>query len=713
MDFWGALVVLRRQWLAVTLAVLLWVPAGMLILPSSGTMYGSHGSIAIISPRNAAKWIPNAGYAHPRNPLLNFTAGLPFALTMLIEQLRDPSVRAGSALLADDTNTFSIQPGGHLPLGDPNSPILLIDARSSTPEASQAVVQQVIDLAKDMLKEQQNELGVSTSFRVQASVVLPPTDPVPLKGSRARTVLSFLLLTLALVLAVGWLAEFCTRRGWWLRPHGPSPPIALMPGWDGQHAPAGLRLIDGAAMTGLFVIFLTFIPARLVPVGLPAALSLASLVGLVLCTWWLCSHLVHHLGMAKGWNPVRATVYCFALTQLLTYGYATARFLPYDELHATDHTVVTMVSLIAVALVVCDSVRSAERLHLILKIVVCGATFMAAVGVIQSLFGLDLTRYLQLPGLRASFDDSLYQIVLSREDLRRPSGTAGHPIEYGAVCTMILPVALYYALRPRLAALSRLFWLACVGTLVAGVVLALSRSAMICFGVVAVILLLGWPLRRTALTLVVGGAGFLVLWLTFPNLVTALTTLFSSASSDTSILARTRDYDAAFAEASHHLWLGRGLGTWLSTKYNILDNQYLHTLLENGVVGVVAFVLLFLVPVVGLLRMRTRLTCRDDREFALTLLAALSVDLIGSITYDSLTYPIATGLAFVLIGAAGAALRICHEQLDQPLNAELLDEVDLPTVPRLPELGSGQLGPSEGEEIYDAEIIEVTPASSD
>jgi O-antigen ligase len=235
---------------------------------------------------------------------------------------------------------------------------------------------------------------------------------------------------------------------------------------------------------------------------------------------------------------------------------------------------------------------------------------------------------------------------------------------------------------------------------------------MICFGVVAVILLVGWPLRRTVLTLLVGGAGFLVIWLDFPTLVTALTTLFSSASSDTSILARTRDYDAAFAEAAQHVWLGRGLGTWLSTKYNILDNQYLHSLLETGVVGVVAFVLLFLVPVVAVIRMRARLTCRDDREFALTLVAALSVDLIGSITYDSLSYPIATGLAFVLIGAAGAALRICHEQLDQPLEAEVLDEADLPAVPHLPALTSDQFSPPEGEEIYDAEIVEVTPISS-
>ena len=297
--------------------------------------------------------------------------------------------------------------------------------------------------------------------------------------------------------------------------------------------------------------------------------------------------------------------------------------------------------------------------------------------------------------------------------LRRPSGTAGHPIEFGAVCTMILPVALYYALRPRLGLLSRLYWLTCVGTLLAGVVLALSRSAMICFGVVAVILLIGWPLRRTVLTLVVGAAGFMVVWLGFPTLVTALTTLFSTAGSDTSILARTRDYDAALAETMKHPWLGRGLGTWLSTKYNILDNQYLHTLLENGIVGVVAFVLLFLVPIVGLLRLRARLTCRDDRQFALTLLAALSVDLVGSIAYDSLTYPIATGLAFVLIGATGAALRICHEQLDQPLDAELLDEVDLPGVPDLPAPDSDRFGPPESEEIYDAEIVEVTSTSSD
>jgi polysaccharide biosynthesis protein PslJ len=677
MDFWGSLVVLRRHWVTVTAVLLLWLPAATVILWSPAPTYGSSGSIAITSPKSALKWTPNEGYQHPRNPLLNFTSGLPVALAGLIQQLRDPSVVASSPLLADETSSFSVQTGGHLPMGDPNSPILLIQARGTTPRTSQAIVQEVIDTSQRLLAEQQIELGVATAFRVKVTVVLPPTNPVQLKGSRSRGLLAALLLTLPVALGGAVIAERLQYR-WRIRarqvpPSGSGPPVQSGPISEPAWPMRPPRRMDVAMMTGAFVVFLTAIPARLVPVGLPASLSLASLVGLLLGGWWMCAHLVHHLGMAKGWNLVRAVILTYALSLLLTYGYATTRYLPFDELHSTDHTIVTMASLIAVALAVCDGVRDAERLHFLLKIVVCGATFMAVVGLIQSVLSFDLTRYLELPGLRPSFDDSLYHNVLERDDLRRPAGTAGHPIEFGAVCAMALPLGLYYALRPHLGFLNRMFWATCAAVTGIGSVLALSRSAMICLAVAAMFLVIGWPLRRTLTAIAVVGVSFLVTGLAAPRLITALVTLFASASSDPSIQTRTQDYDPAFVEAARHPWLGRGLGTWLSTKYNILDNQYLHTLLENGVVGVVAFALLFTVPVVCLLRLWRRLDNRHDREFVLALAAALSVNTIGSITYDSLTYTIATGLTFVLIGATAAALRICREEPDKTLDAELLD----------------------------------------
>ena len=39
--------------------------------------------------------------------------------------------------------------------------------------------------------------------------------------------------------------------------------------------------------------------------------------------------------------------------------------------------------------------------------------------------------------------------MLGREGLTRPAGTTIHPIEFGAVLTMILPIALHYALHDK------------------------------------------------------------------------------------------------------------------------------------------------------------------------------------------------------------------------------------------------------------------------
>ena len=62
---------------------------------------------------------------------------------------------------------------------------------------------------------------------------------------------------------------------------------------------------------------------------------------------------------------------------------------------------------------------------------------------------------------------------------------------------------------------------------------------------------------------------------------------------DDSVQGRTHDYGNAFEEIAKHLWLGRGLGTWYAPKHQVFDNQYLLSLVEVGVLGMVAFMGIF------------------------------------------------------------------------------------------------------------------------
>ena len=64
---------------------------------------------------------------------------------------------------------------------------------------------------------------------------------------------------------------------------------------------------------------------------------------------------------------------------------------------------------------------------------------IASLGLLQFATGQPFTNYIQIPGL--SINNELVS-VLNRGGLVRPAGTAIHPIEFGAVLTMILPLAL-------------------------------------------------------------------------------------------------------------------------------------------------------------------------------------------------------------------------------------------------------------------------------
>ena len=55
---------------------------------------------------------------------------------------------------------------------------------------------------------------------------------------------------------------------------------------------------------------------------------------------------------------------------------------------------------------------------------------------------------------------------------------------------------------------------------------------------------------------------------------------------------RTSDYDAIRPDVGRHLAFGRGYGSYEHTRYRILDSEILRRLVEVGVVGLAAYIML-------------------------------------------------------------------------------------------------------------------------
>jgi O-antigen ligase len=422
---------------------------------------------------------------------------------------------------------------------------------------------------------------------------------------------------------------------------------------------SGQQRADGATLLCVFLLMLLIVPARLVISGLPMSITPASVAGLMLGIVWFCCQLVTTLGVAKGRNVARTALFLYAISQLATYGYATRNYLPADEAEGADRTIVVVFAAICVGIAAVDGIKNLARLDTMLKFMTALIGVVAFIGFVQFAAGFDITKYLALPGLRPVTDDGF---VLERASFRRPAGTTGHPIEFGVVCAIGVPLAAHYAYRAKEAGEKSGRWWLCLMIIAAGAVVSLSRSAILGLCLAGIVLMIGWPGRRRVQGLI-AAAGFLgVLKVVVPGLIGTLYSLFDSIGDDPSISGRTDDYASAGRQIAKHFLLGRGNGTYLSEKYGPLDNQYLGTLVQNGYIGLACMVFLFLGGMWAAARARALSPDPVIRDLALSLMAAQSIVALGAATFDLLWFSTGTGLTFVLVGASGALLRIAKAQ---------------------------------------------------
>ena len=123
----------------------------------------------------------------------------------------------------------------------------------------------------------------------------------------------------------------------------------------------GKQRADGTTLVCVYCGILFILPSHLIVAAIPLALAPSMLFGMVLGLLWFCAQMVNTVGMAKGRSLVRTSLFLFALSQLATYGFATYGWLPGDEMKATDRSVLTIMAVVVVGIMVCDSVRGLGR----------------------------------------------------------------------------------------------------------------------------------------------------------------------------------------------------------------------------------------------------------------------------------------------------------------------------------------------------------------
>jgi polysaccharide biosynthesis protein PslJ len=404
-------------------------------------------------------------------------------------------------------------------------------------------------------------------------------------------------------------------------------------------------------LTG-YVIVLVAVPSRLVFAPLGSAGTPAQLIGIGFAVWWACMWLATRGSWHRLRSPVVIAMATFVGTILISYLAAASRPIESDELSSADVGVLSVVAWLGVLLVASDHVRSRERLNTLLRRVSVAGGALATLGVLQFVTGQPFTNYIVIPGLT---ENNALTSVLGRDGLTRPAGTALHPIEFGAVLTMVLPLALHFALTDTHRAEWRRWYP--VAAICLAVPISLSRSALVSSLVVLCVLLPTWPktMRRRAYLVLVGLLGFLYVFV--PGLLGTLTGLFTGIVNDTSAESRTDSYGLAGQFISHSPLVGRGFFTFLPS-YRILDNQYLLLLIETGVLGATALLVLFITGIASAIRARQRLNDPVDRQLAQVLMASVASVSVSFALFDAFSFPMVPSLVFLLLGCTAALVRM-------------------------------------------------------
>lgn len=413
---------------------------------------------------------------------------------------------------------------------------------------------------------------------------------------------------------------------------------------------------DAVNALTLFLILLIALPSRLTFAPLGGAGAPALVMGLACFAWWAYYQVQRIDTPPAGRQPVRTAFLAVLACFLISYVVAMTRAIDGAESSTADIGLISIFSWGGILLITNDGVRSRDRFEVLVRRLIFAGGAVATLGVVQFVTGEAWVDRISIPGL--SVNTSLTG-VLERSGFNRPAGTAIHPIEFGAVITMILPIAINYALTDRTRGLCRRWYP--VLAIALAVVLSISRSAIISAIVGIGVVAMAWTpsVRRWALLIITGFMG--VVCLTIPGLLGTLTGLFTGIGGDSSAQSRTGSYGLAAQFIERSPAFGRGFSTFLP-KYRILDNQYLGLAIEVGAVGLLAVLGLFFVAGRCARRMRAAGTDRHTQQLGQSLAAAVCAGAVGLAFYDGFGFPTATGMLFLVLGLAGAGLRLVRAE---------------------------------------------------
>jgi hypothetical protein len=342
-----------------------------------------------------------------------------------------------------------------------------------------------------------------------------------------------------------------------------------------------------------------------------------------------------------------------------------------------------LISFFIVFYLIVSLVRTREHVESLVRVLVAGGAIVALAAVVEARTGYNVFNSLSrfIPLLKLSYVPTHRD--LERFGRLRVYASAQHPIALGAALSLILPLAIYTARRTR----SKV-WISAVVVLLMGVLSSVSRSSIVMLIAIVVVYVRHRPRdvkRFWPVLLPLALAIHFALPGTFGTLKDsffpkggltadqkaggAAVMVGAQGQLVTRHSGRLATAGPALKQWEQNPVLGYGYGARVFdgplTNADILDDQWLGSLVDTGFLGVAAWVWLL----GRFIRRMGRAAKRDDTDLG-WLMTGISASVVAffvsMFVYDAFSFIQATFLLFMLLAFGACLLRLKNDEQTAP-----------------------------------------------
>ena len=331
---------------------------------------------------------------------------------------------------------------------------------------------------------------------------------------------------------------------------------------------------DIVTLVTAYLAALLFIPSSLIFRPLGGAGTPAMILSLLILLWYAASWLTGKVVPSGAGRPIRLAILAFALAVLASFVAAMTRAIPAAEALSAGRGLITVLSWSGLVVVLSQGVTRYEQIDIIMRRAVVFGSVVALIEIFEFFTGINVTNYLQIPGLSLNID---FSTLLTRGTFYRPSSTAVDPIEFSVSMAILLPFALHQALDPaRSSRIRRWLPVALIGF---AIPVTVSRSGIIGAAIALLFLVPTWTPRQRRGFLVALLPGLAVVKVAAPGLLGTLgayfTGLFHTAGEGSVYSTRVAAWSLDWPYIAARPIFGRGWATFLPATYSWTDDMYL------------------------------------------------------------------------------------------------------------------------------------------